>query len=559
MKCVLMMPDTLIQPRAICSTVSAYVTSDSPIPPYSSGIIRPKIPSSLSPSTIAVGYSSRCSSSVATGRISLSTKARTVDRISRWMSVSPSVCARRSAISVPSRFRAAGLFAAPLLDVRGGRHQHLAAEDADQCAVLLVTPGLDVHDAAVVLRRGRPLVQHGGLAVDRVAVEGRRDMAQRLDLQVGDRLARHVRHRHAQQQRVDVVAHHHVPAEVRAVLGVVGVQVERVVIHGEEAEEMVVVFRDRLSRPVLVDRTDLELLVGPPEPHRHTSSLFASRISSTIRPMIPVIPKSFGVNTAATPAASSSLASAAGMMPPTTTGMSSTPARRSRSSTSGTSAACEPDRIDRPTQCTSSATAADTICSGVSLIPWYTTSKPASRARTAICSAPLECPSRPGLPTSSRSLPPPSSAAVSATLRRTSASSLPASAAIATGALLTPVGARNSPNTSRSANDHSPVVTPARAHSRVAAIRFSGPAAAEVSAASAAFTRGSSRAARHSRSAATTPASPAGSTVMIAVSRSAVSGLGSVDSYALTPTIFSWPDSIRARRSACEDTSCDFR
>ena len=37
------------------------------------------------------------------------------------------------------------------------------------------------------------------------------------------------------------------------------------------------------------------------------------------------------------------------------------------------------------------------------------TSKPASRARTAICSAPLQCPSRPGLPTRNRSRPPSSS------------------------------------------------------------------------------------------------------------------------------------------------------
>ncbi len=73
MKCVLMTPDTLIQPRAISSTTSAYVSSDSPSPPYSSGIMIPKMPRSLRPSTMSVGYSSLCSSSVATGRISFST------------------------------------------------------------------------------------------------------------------------------------------------------------------------------------------------------------------------------------------------------------------------------------------------------------------------------------------------------------------------------------------------------------------------------------------------------------------------------------------------------
>ncbi|CAM5662488.1 hypothetical protein SAURM35S_09935 [Streptomyces aurantiogriseus] len=56
-----------------------------------------------------------------------------------------------------------------------------------------------------------------------------------------------------------------------------------------------------------------------------------------------------------------------------------------------------------------------------------------------------------------------------------------------------------------------------------------------------------------------TRASTAGSTVWIAVSRSAVRGFGSVVSKTLTPTIFSCPDSIRARRSACEETSCDLR
>ena len=45
--------------------------------------------------------------------------------------------------------------------------------------------------------------------------------------------------------------------------------------------------------------------------------------------------------------------------------------------------------------------AARTICCGVSRMPSYTTSIPQSRARTAICSAPLEWPSSPGLPTSS--------------------------------------------------------------------------------------------------------------------------------------------------------------
>ena len=65
-----------------------------------------------------------------------------------------------------------------------------------------------------------------------------------------------------------------------------------------------------------------------------------------------------------------------------------------------------------------------------------------------------------------------------------------------------------------------------------------------------------SRSARHFCTDSQAAASTAGSTVMIAVSRSAVSGLGSVVSNLLTPTTTSSPLSIRRRRSACEPTSC---
>src|ERR1022692_1914683 len=251
-------------------------------------MVSPNRPSCFIPATIWAGYSSLCSSSLATGMISLSTKSRTVARMSRWISVRPSVCARRpmarlricwsvnssgGRLGTASRLGTAGLLAAALLDVRLGRHHYLAAEDAHQGAALRVAAGFDLHDAPVVLRLGRPLAEHGGLAVDGVAVERRREVPERLDLQVGDGLAGDVWHRHAEQQGVDVVAHHHVPAEVSGLLRVVRVQVQRVVVHGEEAEQVVVVLGDRLAWPVLVDRPDLELLVGPSELHRRCPSL----------------------------------------------------------------------------------------------------------------------------------------------------------------------------------------------------------------------------------------------------------------------------------------------
>ena len=107
-------------------------------------------------------------------------------------------------------------------------------------------------DRGVVLRGRLPLVEHGGLAVERVAVEGGSDVAQRLDLEVGDRLPRDVGDAHPEQI---VVADHDVLAELRGLLGVVAVEVQRVVVR--QAEQVVVVLRDRLARPVLVGRADL--------------------------------------------------------------------------------------------------------------------------------------------------------------------------------------------------------------------------------------------------------------------------------------------------------------
>src|SRR6201989_1411429 len=87
---------------------------------------------------------------------------------------------------------------------------------------------------------------------------------------------------------------------------------------------------------------------------------------------------------------------------------------------------------------------------------------PMSRARTAICSAPLECPSRPGLPTRIFGRRPSASPTRSTSSRSASRSSAAAPAA----ASPTPVGARRSPNASRRVPAHSPVVAPPRAAAR---------------------------------------------------------------------------------------------
>ena len=121
----------------------------------------------------------------------------------------------------------------------------------------------------------------------------------------------------------------------------------------------------------------------------------------------------------------------------------------------------------------------------------------------------------------------------------------------------TPVGPRYSPNTSRSAKPHSPVVTPAFAAAMEAGMMLRFSRAAAFSSSSAVSAAPWSRAARHAFSLAMTSASSLGSTVSIELSP-ADSGEGSVSVQRLTPTTVMSPVSMRRARSALEATSWAF-
>src|SRR6478672_10978819 len=146
------------------------------------------------------------------------------------------------------------------------RHEHLAAKLAHDLAALVLADGVDRHDAAVGLRPGLHLVDHRRPRVDRVAVEGGLRVLQRLDLEVRDRLPRHVGHAHPEHERVDQVADDDVLAELRLGLGVVGVGMKRMVVHRDHAEQVVVGLGDGLAGPVLVDVAHLEVLEVAAEP-----------------------------------------------------------------------------------------------------------------------------------------------------------------------------------------------------------------------------------------------------------------------------------------------------
>ena len=74
-----MMLATLIQPRASSSATRQYSNAPSPAPPYSSGIVMPKNPSSPIWSISDCGIDPFFgSSSLATGRTSLSVNSRAI-------------------------------------------------------------------------------------------------------------------------------------------------------------------------------------------------------------------------------------------------------------------------------------------------------------------------------------------------------------------------------------------------------------------------------------------------------------------------------------------------
>src|SRR3989442_1003685 len=56
------------------------------------------------------------------------------------------------------------------------------------------------------------------------------------------------------------------------VLGIVGIDVERIMVHGEHTEEHVVGLGDRTTRPMFIEGTDLELFKAATKLHSVTPS-----------------------------------------------------------------------------------------------------------------------------------------------------------------------------------------------------------------------------------------------------------------------------------------------
>src|SRR3954454_11450536 len=142
-------------------------------------------------------------------------------------------------------------------------HKHRALELSDKRAVLLVDTRVDFYYPAVRLGTRRRHLEALGLGEQRVAVEDRGRVAELVRCEVRDRLARHIRNRHSERQRVHQRADHNVLA-LLALRRVDVVQVQRVMVHRDEAEEVVIRLRNGLRGPVLVDGAYVEFLQVAP-------------------------------------------------------------------------------------------------------------------------------------------------------------------------------------------------------------------------------------------------------------------------------------------------------
>ena len=90
-------------------------------------------------------------------------------------------------------------------------------------------------------------------------MEGGVLVLQRLYFEIGDRGPTHVGHAHAEHERVHQIPDDDIPPlHALGSKPVIGVQ--RVMIHRDHAKEVIISFRDRLSRPVSVHVTDDEFL-----------------------------------------------------------------------------------------------------------------------------------------------------------------------------------------------------------------------------------------------------------------------------------------------------------
>lgn len=132
------------------------------------------------------------------------------------------------------------------------RHEHLAAEAEYGPARLVDGHGFDAHDTAVRLGFRGTGFKHGGAGMEGVTDMHRVEMLDPLIFEIGDGLTADIPHGHANDEAEDEGA----DDEHLAVLGltrVFPVEMDWMMVHGEQAEQIVIRLGDRLPGLVVVN------------------------------------------------------------------------------------------------------------------------------------------------------------------------------------------------------------------------------------------------------------------------------------------------------------------
>src|SRR5437016_4947565 len=141
--------------------------------------------------------------------------------------------------------------------------------------MLIIGNRLNSDDTTIRLATGESFVEHPGLCVNCVAMKGRPQVFHILKLEIGNSLAADIWDAHAKRNAEDERTNYEALLEL-GFLAVIGIDVQRIVIHGKHAEERIVILGDGATWPVLIDRSNFKLFKSSAELHLVTPHFFKS-------------------------------------------------------------------------------------------------------------------------------------------------------------------------------------------------------------------------------------------------------------------------------------------
>src|SRR5258707_1834638 len=136
-------------------------------------------------------------------------------------------------------------------------HHHTAFEREYVFATLVVGDGFNCDDTTIRLTAGELFIQYLRFRVNRVAMKSRAEVLDVLKFQIGNGFSAYIGNAHAERDAENERAYDKTPLELSG-LGIVSIDMQRIMIHGEHAEKRVVVFGNSTAWPVLVDGTNFK-------------------------------------------------------------------------------------------------------------------------------------------------------------------------------------------------------------------------------------------------------------------------------------------------------------